>query len=249
MSRRAHGLILTLAAIAAFVCVNLLAQSFMSGVRLDATQSRLYTLSEGTRTILARLREPVRITLYASEDSLSAIPDLGAYRDRARALLAAFAAAGGGKVRLETVDAAPFSKAEDDAIEAGLARAPLFEGGDPVVLGLVIRDATDAEQVLPFLDPAREPALEYELARMVSALEGAKRPQIGLLTGLSWLPDALVMQELARFADVIAVPADFTRLPERIDVAAWPGADQRDPGLSRRQGPGADRARSGGPHR
>ena len=54
------------AAFLGFVAINILASVGMRGARLDLTEGRLYTLSQGSRKIAAKLEEPVRLTLYYS---------------------------------------------------------------------------------------------------------------------------------------------------------------------------------------
>jgi len=53
-----------LAAAALALGVNMLAERFATRLRVDLTQARLYTLSDGTRQVLAALREPVTLRLY-----------------------------------------------------------------------------------------------------------------------------------------------------------------------------------------
>ena len=49
---------------AAFLAANSLVGVLTRGVRLDLTEDRLYTLSPGTRRVLADLAEPVDVTFF-----------------------------------------------------------------------------------------------------------------------------------------------------------------------------------------
>ena len=65
--------------------------------RVDLTQGRLYTLSEGTRSVLGKLEAPVKIRLYFSQGAEVPLP-IKAYGRRVEDMLAEFKQAGRGKV-------------------------------------------------------------------------------------------------------------------------------------------------------
>ena len=49
-----------------FVAVNIVADGTLRGVRLDLTEERRYTISDGTINVLGSLEEPIRLKLYFS---------------------------------------------------------------------------------------------------------------------------------------------------------------------------------------
>src|SRR5882724_149644 len=55
--------------------------------RVDLTQGKLYTLSEGTRSVLGKLEAPVKIRLYFSQGAEVPLP-IKAYGRRVEAMLA-----------------------------------------------------------------------------------------------------------------------------------------------------------------
>ena len=79
---------------------NLWLYSF-AGIRVDLTQGRIYTLSDATRGYLAELREPLLVRGYFSA---STHPLLAPLVPQLRDLLAEYAVAGRGRVRVEFVD-------------------------------------------------------------------------------------------------------------------------------------------------
>jgi len=167
-----------------FVAFCLLVNEGVRGMRLDLTEGRLYTLSDGTRRIAAGLDGPVELHLFYSRPLGEASPYLGVYATRVRELLAEIAAASGGKVRLTVIDPAPFSEEEDRAAEHGLTPVPLAGGGTQAYFGLAGTRSTDGHQTIPFFQPEREAFLEYDLARLLQQLGAARRPVVGLLTTL-----------------------------------------------------------------
>ena len=58
----------TLAALAVlFLALMIVNNETLRGVRLDLTANNLYTLSDGTRNILAQIQEPINLYLFFSE--------------------------------------------------------------------------------------------------------------------------------------------------------------------------------------
>lgn len=172
-----------------FVAVVLLSNLLFRGLRLDLTENRLYTLSDGTRAILGRLDEPVHLSLYFSdkataESSRADVRSLRLYFDRIRELLEEMAADADGKIRLEIIDPLPYSEEEDRAAAAGIQGIPLGPSSEKIFLGLVGTNTTDDQAVIAFFDPGKESLLEYDVAKLVHDLATSKKPVVGLLSSL-----------------------------------------------------------------
>src|SRR5499427_10330963 len=101
--------------------------------RIDLTEGKLYTLSDGTRSVLGKLEGPVTIRLYFSQGAEVPLP-IKAYGRRVEDMLAEFRQAGRGKVLLEKLDPEPDSEAEDSATLEGV-EAQTTGNGDKFYLG------------------------------------------------------------------------------------------------------------------
>ncbi len=191
-----------LALLLGFIGGAFLLNQLGSGARLDLTEQKLYTLSEGTRNILAQLNQPVELELYFSQKASTDLVKVRAYQQRVRELLDEYVMLAGGKLSLKVIDPAPFSEEEDQATAYGLQAVPVSVSGDNLYFGLVAKaqlpqaaenqssdeKAADAgkEQVaqLPFLQPDREAFLEYEITQLIYQVQQSKPVVIGLLSGL-----------------------------------------------------------------
>ena len=191
-----------LALLLGFIGGAFLLNQLGSGARLDLTEQKLYTLSEGTRNILAQLNQPVELELYFSQKASADLVKVRAYQQRVRELLDEYVMLAGGKLSLKVIDPAPFSEEEDQATAYGLQAVPVSVSGDNLYFGLVAKaqlpqaaenqssdeKAADAgkEQVaqLPFLQPDREAFLEYEITQLIYQVQQSKPVVIGLLSGL-----------------------------------------------------------------
>jgi gliding motility-associatede transport system auxiliary component len=211
------------------VSVNILAARYLSG-RLDLTQGRLYTLSAGTRRTLAKIDEPITLRFYYSTELGDRLPSYGVYAERVRGLLAQYAAAAHGKLRLEIYHPQPFSRVEDQAVAFGLQGVPLNEQGDQVYFGLAGTNSTDDQQVIPFFSPQREGFLEYDLTRLVHNLVSPKKPVVGLITALPLMGDMMAMMhgqpsrpmavvsQLEQLDKVEPLAGNVAQIPADIDV-------------------------------
>jgi ABC-type uncharacterized transport system involved in gliding motility auxiliary subunit len=168
----------------AFVAGISLINNVFHGVQVDLTENRLYTLSEGTGKILGKIAEPVHVYLFYSDKATTNIPAIRTWAGRVREMLEAFAARSEGKLVLQVIDPLPFSEEEDRANGFGLRPINAGNSADPIYLGVAGTNSVGDEDIIPFLDPAKEAFLEYDLAKLVSTLAKPKKPVIGLLTGL-----------------------------------------------------------------
>ena len=80
------------------------------------------------------------------------------------------------------IDPLPFSEEEDRATAFGLRPINLGNNADPIYFGIAATNSVGDDEIIPFLDPAKESFLEYDLARLVYALANPKKPVVGLLS-------------------------------------------------------------------
>lgn len=223
MSPRRYLLAPSVLMIAIFAAANLLAQTWLSGARADFTENKLYTLSDGTRTTLSGLAEPIDLTFVYTRDVGQEFPAVRAYAVRVRELLEAYQTLGRANVRLREIDPAPFSEAEDEALAAGLIAVDT-NGGDPLYFGLIGRNAVDDERVIPFLAPEQETSLEYDITRMLARLDRPEPARIGLLStlpGMNALTEETgyaIRREMGKTFSVELIEENFVELPGEIDV-------------------------------
>lgn len=223
MTARRYLLAVSALLIAIFAAANLLVSKTFSGARLDMTENRLFTLSEGTKSVAGDLSDPIDLTFVYTRSVGQEFPAVRAYAVRVEELLDAYVAASGGKLRLRVIDPAPFSEAEDEALASGLVAVDT-NGGDPLYFGLIGRNSVDDERVIPFLAPEQETRLEYDLTRMIARLDRSAPAKIGLIStlpGMTSVTDEAgytVLREMNKTFDVETLPEDFLSIPDDIDV-------------------------------
>ncbi len=216
-----------------FLAVNVLSQASLRQARVDLTADQLFTLSQGTRNILASLEEPITLKLFFSEKLAGANPQLRTYGQRVRELLEEYAHRAHGMIRLEVIDPEPYSDAEDRAVEAGIQGVPLDQdGGKPVYFGLVGTNTTDNQETIAFFAQERESFLEYDITKLVYALTDPKKTVVGVLTDmdLTYGPGGMMaamrgqahpyafMESLRQTYDVRVLKKDLTTIDKDVSV-------------------------------
>lgn len=173
------------AAIVLFVATNILFNYFLTNARIDLTENKLYTLSEGMRKTIEKIDEPITLRLYFSDKLQRVVPTFGVYGTRVKDFLTEIADLSKGKVKLRILDPEPFSEIEDEAVGLGLQGVPIDNAGTKVYFGLVGTNTLDTKETIPFFQPDKEKFLEYDLARLVGNLANPKRKVVGILSSIS----------------------------------------------------------------
>lgn len=230
--RLLRAIVAIFAAGAIVVGVNLFADARLADRRIDLTAQRLYTLSPGTRQILAGLNEPITLRLFYSRKLGGTVPSYGTLSDHVREMLAEYATAARGNLRLEFFDPEPFSEMEDRAMAYGLQGVPLDQGAEPVYFGLVGTNLLDDERTISFFQPERERFLEYDLTRLIFELSNPKRAVLGVISALPLDGDPRAMMArnpaagrpfasmltLRQSTQVQQIPLDVPVIPADVDV-------------------------------
>lgn len=213
----------------AFLAFNMVSGLALTNARLDLTEQKLYTISDGTRQILGELDEPINLYFFYSDKSAKDLVVLRNYAKRVEEMLKAYAQAADGKIKLHIVDPEPFSEDEDKAAEFGLQAIPLQQGGDSIYIGLAGTNAVDDRQIIPFFPLDQEEFLEYEISRLVQSLAKPQRPVVGVMSGLPinggfdmqtrqpsqpWM----VMEEIRQLFQIESVKPSVDQIPDKVSV-------------------------------
>ena len=234
ISRRTYVFSALVLAAILFFGLNIFADSFFTDARLDLTQNRQFTLSRGTRNILAKLQEPVTLKFYYSRTAGARYASTEAYAKRVRDLLGEYVAAAHGKIILQEIDPEPFTPEEDEASGAGLSPART-DSGESVYFGLSGSNSIDGHQTIAYFASAREGYLEYDLTSLIYHLATPKKLSIALLTSLPVMGSAQNPQPLAAYAalaqeyDVTTLANDFSAIPPDADLLVLAHPDQMTP--------------------
>ena len=151
-------------------------------LRWDATEDNLYSLSQGTRTILSELDQDVVVKVFYSKHVVNVPSNIKTFAQRVIDFLSEYEHYSKGRLSVEEYDPQPDSEEEDWAIKYGM-KGINMPTGETVYLGLVAL-AADQEAAIPFIDPTQEMRLEYDLTRIIAQVQTVDRMKIAVYSGL-----------------------------------------------------------------
>ena len=167
-------------------------QSIGRPLKLDITDQKLYTLSDGTKAILAKLNQPIRARLFYAKTAALKGPDqirfFNNYYEFVRALLEEYVTASNGMVELEVVDPRPFTDDEEQALKYGLRRFPITQE-ESFFFGLVVQTQFGVEKAIPFFSPDRQNFLEYDISYLIDTAVTRQKKKIGVMSSLPVMGD------------------------------------------------------------
>lgn len=234
-------LLAALALLAVIVaCAVLLGAKALSGARgADLTADRLYSLSAGSRHILAGLNRPVTLRLYYSREVAKEGPEgvrfWNDYFFYVRDLLQEYVAQAGGNLKLEVIDPKPYSDEEEAALQAGLQSYGMR--GESFLFGLTAETELGKVSAIPFFEPRRQLFVEYDVSKLIADLTRRAKSQIGVVSSLPVMgddypehlmrmlamqgrrvqPPWLVFQELRQSYEVETAKAEHGRFAKKYD--------------------------------
>jgi ABC-type uncharacterized transport system involved in gliding motility auxiliary subunit len=194
-------------------CAISLSQDVGKRIRLDITDQRLYTLSEGTRAVLGKLNQPLKLKLYYTKTAARKAPDqirfYNNYYHFVEALLEEYARSSKGMVNLEVIDPRPFSDEEEEAMRHGLRRFAITSE-ENFFFGLVLQTEFGVVKSIPFFSPQRQNFVEYDISHLIDTAVTREKKRVGILSSLP------VMGE-----DVSGYMAQLMRMQGRQPKPAW----------------------------
>ena len=227
MAQLSRGVMLAILVALFLVAVGL--NNTISNVRVDLTENKLYTLSDGMLNLLSKLDEPLNLYLFFSEKNTRDQTQLRNYHKRVLDILEEYRLYADNKLIIHSVDPEPFSENEDKAAQFGI-QAVRRPDGNSIYFGIAGTNAFGDVEKIPFLQPGREMLLEYELGQLIYALSRTDKVVVGLMTTLDMMQVRMnpasgtmnkpwvVTEQLEQLFDVRLVLTDAEVIDPEIDV-------------------------------
>ncbi|MHC4721679.1 MAG: Gldg family protein [Planctomycetota bacterium] len=215
-------------------------QTTAKSLRVDITEQRLYSLSDGTKAILAGLNQPIKLKLYYTKTAAMKGPDQIRYFNEyyyfVEALLDEYARQAKGMVELEFIDPRPFSDQEAQALRHGLRRFAITEE-ESFFFGLVLQTQWGVEKTIAFFSPERQNFVEYDISYLIDTAITRDKKRLGILSSLPVMGDNVtgymaqlmrmqgqqpappwgVVRQLNQMYDVKQIPTDTDEIKD-IDI-------------------------------
>ena len=155
--------------------------------RIDFTEENLYTLSDGTKAILAKLDSPIVLRLYYSKTAANkGTEGLRTFNNHYRyveELVRQYVSNSRNNLSLEIIDPRPDTPEEEDAMAYGLKKFNLTET-ENYFFGLVAENESGTEKIIEFFNPNEKDKLEYELTKLIYTVLNPQKKNIGIISSL-----------------------------------------------------------------
>lgn len=212
-----------------FFALVLINNQLLSPLRLDLTQNQVYSLSTGSKEVLAEIDEPINLYFFFSDKASKNMTSLRNYANRVESLLREYQTMANGKLSLQVIDPQPFSEQEDQANQYGLTGATIGAAGEAIYLGVAATNSIGEHKVIAFFDPKQESFLEYEISKLIHQLSDTKAIKVTLLTDLNIAggqnpmtgqmePAWTFFTQLQQLNEVELVGSDIVTLPTDTDL-------------------------------
>ena len=221
-------------------CAISICQNIGKSWKADVTDQRLYTLSDGSRSILSRLNQKIVLKLYYAKTAALKGPDqikfFNNYYEFVKSLLEEYVAASKGMIELQVIDPRPFSQDEVDALQFGLKRFSITEE-ESFFFGLVVRTPFGVEKAIPFFTPDRQNFVEYDISYLIDTAITRQKKRLGIMSSLPVMgqdispymaqmmrmqnrqpePPWTIVEQLRRKYEVASVPTDVNEITD-VDI-------------------------------
>ena len=218
MSRTIRAIIGIIFVLVITFCAISICQNIGKFLKVDVTEQKLYSLSDGSKAILAKLNQPIKVKFYYAKTAALKGPDqikyFNNYYEFVKALLEEYAAAAEGMIDLQVIDPRPYSDDEVQALRYGLRKFSITEE-ENFFFGLVVQTQFGVEKVIPFFSPDRQNFVEYDISYLIDTAITRQKTRIGIISSLPVMGD-----------DVTGYMAQMMRMQGQQPKPAWTFVEQ-----------------------
>jgi ABC-type uncharacterized transport system involved in gliding motility auxiliary subunit len=240
MSRTVRTIVAVVFVLVIMFSLISICQNIGKGLKVDITAQKLYTLSNGTKAIIGKLNQPIKMKLYFSRTASMKAPDqiryFMNYYDFVKSLLDEYVAASNGMIKLEVIDPRPYSDDEVAAVKYGLKKYPINDE-ENFFFGLVVQTQFGVEKTVPFFSPDRQNFIEYDISYLIDTAITRQKKRVGVLSSMNVMGDQVtpymarmmqlqgqqpgkawtIVQQLGQQYEVKSVPKNVTKI-EDVDI-------------------------------
>lgn len=177
-----NAVLYALFVVGAIVVVNLISTRYLGPLRVDLTESKIYTLSQPSKDLVKKLPDYLTVKAFISDDLP---PELNAVSRYIRDLVDEYKTSSNGKFRWEAIDPGKDKKLEEEANRCRVQKTQIqriasekFEVG-AYYLGLCLEYGGQIESIPQVV---RQEGLEYQMSSLIKKMT-QKKKKIAFTTG------------------------------------------------------------------
>ena len=146
-----------------FLSFNFIINKINFNIGLDFTSTKTFTLSKGTKNVLANIEEPLKIEFIYSRSLSKNIPIIQNYATQIEGLLNRYESLAKGKIDFQIIEPEPYSDQEDYVERSGVQGFPVGLEGSNIYFGLIATNTTYDLEIIPCFGPSKGGSLENAL--------------------------------------------------------------------------------------
>ncbi len=201
MSKRNENYLKVILGLFSMAFMIYIGSTLFKRARIDFTEENLYTLSQGTKSILSKLDAPIKLKLYYSKTAANKGSEgLRTFNNHflyVQELLRQYVGNSRNNLSLEVIDPRPDTPEEEDATAYGLRKFNLTET-ERYFFGLVAENESGTEKIIEFFDPNQKDKLEYDLTKLIYTVLNPQKKNIGILSSLDVISDEALSPYMAQ---------------------------------------------------
>jgi ABC-2 type transport system permease protein len=187
MNRTIRAIIAVIFVSVIMFCAISIAHNFGKSIRFDITDRKLYTLSDSTKAILGKVRQPIKMKLFYTKTAVTKASDQIRFYNNyylfVEALLKEYVRASKGMLELVIVDPRPYSDEEAEALRYGIKKFFITEE-ENFFFGLTVQTQYGTIKTIPFFAPDRQNFLEYDITYLIDTVTVRQKKRIGVLSSI-----------------------------------------------------------------
>ncbi|MCB0413007.1 MAG: GldG family protein, partial [Bdellovibrionales bacterium] len=182
-------------------------------VKIDFSEEHLYTLSSGSKKILSKIGQPLKMKLYYSKTAANkgseGIREFNNYFRYVNDLLEEYVDNSHNQITLQVIDPRPDTVEEEEALAHGLKKFNITET-ESYIFGLVLINESGGESAIEFFNPQEQENLEYEITKLIYKSQHQSKKTLGILSSLNVVND-----------DISPYVAQMMRMQGRTPEESW----------------------------
>ena len=166
-----------------FAGFNLLINNLLTNVQLDVTEEQIYTVTDDTKNILHKIKEPITIKIYYSKVLSQRNPLFRKAIEHIQSLMKSYKKIAKDKLSYKFYYPEFLNKDEDLAIHDGIKPLPLPDINQNAFFGISIVDEAGKKIVIPFIPLENINKIGMDIAQSIYSLSNQK-PTLGIISSL-----------------------------------------------------------------
>lgn len=201
-----------------FLAIMSCAALLFGNKKMDVTSLQRYGLDSVSQKIAQNIKQPINITVYASNDLDTEYPELDLHRQNVMRMLDKFQSLSNGKITVNLKNPEPYTPAEYEAKSINIRPFPDSENTRNMYFGAVFSSGEGKRFIIPYFSLQRQNYAEYDISRILAKLNGEQKKNIGVISFAGNISDWQIFKKLEEDYKVVFLNNKMPIIPQNINT-------------------------------